>query len=228
MTIMVPETLFNSCMNRSSYKTIGALLVSAFIQDPARAGLADKTLDIYWVDVEGGAATLIVTPADESVLIDTGMPGSRDSGRIHQTATRVARLQRIDHLVTTHFHLDHFGGAAELSQLMPIRNVYDNGIPDNDPDQNPDSSVFLKTIKPYREFKAEKRLALHAGGEIELAQPEGRQAPRLRLRCLAARQQLAKPESVKGETKSIMRAGKAERKRHLGQRKQHRAIARIR
>jgi len=42
---------------------------------------------------------------------------------------------------------------------MPIRNVYDNGIPDNDPDQNPDSSVFLKTIKPYREFKAEKRLA---------------------------------------------------------------------
>jgi hypothetical protein len=62
-------------MNRSFYKTIGALLVSAFIQDAARAGLADKTLDIYWVDVEGGAATLIVTPNDESVLIDTGMPG---------------------------------------------------------------------------------------------------------------------------------------------------------
>ena len=209
---MIPGTLFNSCMNRSSYKTIGALLVSAFIQDPARAGLADKTLDIYWVDVEGGAATLIVTPTGESVLIDTGMPGSRDSGRIHQTATRVARLQRIDHLVTTHFHLDHFGGAAELSQLLPIRNVYDNGIPDNDPDQNPDSAVFLKSIKPYREFKAERRLALHAGEEIELAQPEGRQAPRLRLRCLAARQQLAKPEDVKAKPNPLCAQAKLKEK----------------
>ena len=199
-------------MNRSFYKTIGALLVSTFIQETARAGLADKTLDIYWVDVEGGAATLIVTPNDESVLIDTGMPGGRDSGRIHQTATKVARLQRIDHLVTTHFHIDHFGGAAELSQLMPIRNVYDNGIPDNDPDSNPDSSVFLKTIKPYREFNAEKRLTLHAGGAIALAQTEGRQTPSLRLRCVAARQQFAKPESVKAKLNPLCTQAKLKEK----------------
>lgn len=46
------------------------------------AGKADRTLDIYWVDVEGGAATLIVTPQDESVLIDSGNPGGRDAPRI--------------------------------------------------------------------------------------------------------------------------------------------------
>ena len=33
------------------------------------AGGSDNRLDIYWVDVEGGAATLIVTPDDEAVLI---------------------------------------------------------------------------------------------------------------------------------------------------------------
>src|SRR2546426_6401253 len=99
----------------------------------AFAGKADKTLDIYWIDSEGGGSTLIVTPTDESVLIDSGNPGGRDAERIHQTATKVAGLQRIDHYVTTHFPVDHFGGAAELAALMPIGNVYDNGIPEQDP-----------------------------------------------------------------------------------------------
>ena len=87
---------------------------------------ADKTLDVYWVDVEGGAATLIVTPAGESILIDTGNPGTRDAERIHAVATQQAKLKKIDFLITTHFHGDHFGGAAPLSQLMPIGMVYDN------------------------------------------------------------------------------------------------------
>ena len=55
-----------------------------------RAGVADRALDIYWVDVEGGGATLIVTPAGESILIDSGNPGVRDSGRIHRAATNAA------------------------------------------------------------------------------------------------------------------------------------------
>ena len=54
------------------------LLLSA---STLRAGQSDKTLDIYWVDVEGGGGTLIVTAAGESVLIDSGNPGVRDSGR---------------------------------------------------------------------------------------------------------------------------------------------------
>src|SRR5881409_207182 len=96
----------------------------------ARAGQKDKTLDVYWIDSEGGGSTLIVTPNDESVLIDSGNPGGRDSKRIHNVATEVAGLKRIDHYVTTHFHVDHFGGAAQLAELMPITQLYDNGIPD--------------------------------------------------------------------------------------------------
>lgn len=167
------------------------LLSFCFISSLAHAGSADKTLDIYWIDVEGGAATLIVTPAGESVLIDTGMPGVRDSGRIQQTAIQVAGLKRIDHLIITHLHIDHFGGAGELSKLIPIGNTYDNGIPDQSPDNNPNDRSFVLTIKPYRELKAEKRSIIKANDEISLRQIEN--APKLRMRCIAAKQQFMKP-----------------------------------
>src|SRR5437870_8542890 len=140
-----------------------ALLLQSLLVSRALASAADHRLDIYWIDSEGGGSTLIVTPTDESVLIDTGNPGGRDSKRIHETATKAAGLKRIDHLVVTHFHTDHFGGAAELAQLMPVINVYDNGIPSSDPDGNADSSSFLQKIKPYREMKTEERRVIQPG-----------------------------------------------------------------
>lgn len=150
------------------------------------AGQADKTLDIYWVDVEGGGGTLIVTPAGESVLIDSGNPGVRDSGRIHKTAREVAGLRKIDHYFTTHFHTDHFGGAAELSALIPIGQVYDNGIPDVNPDGIREDTRWPLLIKPYREFKADKRNVIAPGAEIKLKQTDG--TAKLALRCVAAKQ----------------------------------------
>ena len=71
------------------------LVVSIFVISAAHA---ENTLDVYWVDVEGGAATLIVTPAGQSILIDTGNPGTRDAGRIHEVATKLANLKKIDFL----------------------------------------------------------------------------------------------------------------------------------
>ena len=151
-----------------------------------RAGLADGSLDLYWVDVEGGGATLIVTPAGESVLIDSGNPGVRDAGRIHAVASQMAGLKKIDYYVTTHFHTDHFGGAAEVAQLIPVGQVYDNGIPDSNPDNNPRDTRWPLLIKPYREFKAEGRNVIRPGQEIPLKQREN--GPRLKLRCVAAKQ----------------------------------------
>jgi len=57
-----------------------------------------RTLDIYWIDVEGGAATLIVSPTGESLLVDTGFPGDRDAQRIAQ-AVVTAGLSHIDHFI---------------------------------------------------------------------------------------------------------------------------------
>jgi competence protein ComEC len=88
-----------------------------------------KTLDIYVVDVEGGNATLFVAPSGESLLIDSGNNGAaavRDAERI-MAAAKEAGLTRIDNLITTHWHGDHFGGMAELAARIPIRNFIDHG-----------------------------------------------------------------------------------------------------
>ncbi len=96
-------------------------------------------LKMYFIDVEGGQSTLIVTPAGQSLLIDAGFPGrdgtfeslpanpaeARDAQRI-VTAARDAGVTQIDVLVTTHFHADHDGGVPELSQLIPIRTFVDH------------------------------------------------------------------------------------------------------
>src|SRR5215475_7599421 len=88
-----------------------------------------KTLDIYVVDVEGGNATLFVSPSGESVLIDTGNGGAaatRDAGRI-VAAMKDAGIQQIDHLITTHWHGDHFGGMSELASRVTIKEFIDHG-----------------------------------------------------------------------------------------------------
>jgi beta-lactamase superfamily II metal-dependent hydrolase len=163
-----------------------ALAVCLAILSPsARVSAANKTLDIYWVDVEGGGGTLIVTPAGESVLIDSGNPGVRDAGRIHKVATETAGLKKIDYYVTTHFHVDHFGGAAELSALVPIGQVYDNGIPDKDPDGNTRDTRWPLVSKPYREMKVDGRNVIAPGKEFPLKNSDGL---KLSLRCVAAKQ----------------------------------------
>ena len=168
---------------------------------PARA--ADKTLDFYWIDSEGGGSTLIVTPEGESVLIDSGNPGGRDAGRIHKLATEVAGLKRIDHYVTTHFHIDHFGGAAELAQLMPIGTVHDKGIPEVNPDNNPKDTRWPLLIKPYREMKVDKRNVLKPGSLIELKQPTVPNPPKLSLRCLCADQKVIAPRPEQMRTNAL-------------------------
>lgn len=172
------------------------ILVTGMIVPAAsvRAGAADQSLDIYWIDSEGGGSTLLITPLGESVLIDSGNAGVRDPGRIHKTATEVAGLKKIDHYVTTHFHTDHFGGAPELAALMPIVNVWDNGIPDKDPDGNPSDTRWRLLIQPYRDMKAEKRQTIKPGETIPLKQPRDEGAPKWSLRCLAARQNFISPQ----------------------------------
>lgn len=167
-----------------------ALIVTTIL---ARADRKTKTLDFYWVDSEGGGSTLIVTPADESVLIDTGNPGGRDSGRI-VAAAKAAGLAKIDHVIVTHWHIDHFGGAAEVAQQMPFGTIYQRAIPEPG---NPEARVpaaFPVQIKPFREIAA-KRASLKPGTTIPL-QAAGDGAPKLTLRCIAADQKFAEPDAA--------------------------------
>jgi len=118
-----------------------------------------QTLDIYVIDVEGGNATLFVTPAHDSLLIDTGNAGAvasvRDAGRILQ-AMRDAGVEQIDHLIITHWHGDHFGGLAELASKTTIKEFIDHG-PNVQPGELADN--FLKTTYPGLYAKAKHTVA---------------------------------------------------------------------
>ncbi len=91
-------------------------------------GQKPAALKAFLIDVEGGEATLFVTPTGESLLIDAGWPGfgGRDAGRIADVA-RKAGVKQIDTLVVTHFHVDHMGGVAQLAERLPIRRIVDHG-----------------------------------------------------------------------------------------------------
>lgn len=89
------------------------------------AGFAQK-LTVYTIDVDGGNATLIVTPEKESLLSDAGWPNSPDADRIAATA-KSAGITKIDYLLVTHYHVDHVGGVPELLQKIPVAHVIDHG-----------------------------------------------------------------------------------------------------
>ncbi|HEX3227381.1 MAG TPA: MBL fold metallo-hydrolase, partial [Pyrinomonadaceae bacterium] len=141
---------------------------------------APKGLDIYFIDVEGGAATLIVTPAGQSLLIDTGFPGERDSARIARVALEVAGLKQIDHCVITHWHRDHVGGVPNLAKLIPIKNYYDHGLPPTIA-----ADMQAEFIDAYKQTTGGTSITLKPGDEIKL-QRSPKNSPMLRVRVVAA------------------------------------------
>ena len=138
----------------------GAALAAALASAQGRMA---RSLDMYLIDVEGGNATLFVTPSGESLLIDTGNGGPaavRDADRIMAAITN-AGVREIDHLITTHYHGDHFGAMAELAGRIPIRNFIDHG-PNVQP--SPGTDAFLDTVYP----------ALYAKGRHTVVRPGDR------------------------------------------------------
>jgi competence protein ComEC len=128
------------------------------------AAPSSKSLRIYSIDVEGGQSTLLVTPSGESLLIDTGWPGNngRDADRV-QAAMRDAGITKIDHLLITHYHVDHVGGVPELARRVPIGEFLDHGENREDSEiTRHDYAAYLKTIagKPHR--------VVHPGDSIDL------------------------------------------------------------
>jgi competence protein ComEC len=99
------------------------LFASAAVMPAAR-----KTLDFYFVDVEGGQATLIVAPSGQSILVDSGWPGfnGRDADRI-KAAAKAADIDQIDYYVNSHYHTDHVGGVAQLVDKVPVKTFVDHG-----------------------------------------------------------------------------------------------------
>jgi competence protein ComEC len=125
---------------------------------------AAKNLEIYWIDADGGASTLIVSPSGESMLVDSGnrTPDDRDANRIYAAAQQ-AGLKKIDILLTTHFHGDHMGGMGALARLIPIGMYMDHG--ESVEIARPDVAAAYKA---YETQSAGKRQILKAGDRVPL------------------------------------------------------------
>src|SRR5215831_13401146 len=110
---------------------------------------AKKNLEVYFIDVEGGQATLFVSPSGESMLVDTGWAGfnNRDADRI-AAAAKTAGVKKIDYLVITHFHADHAGGVPQLAERIPILNYIDKG---GTTETGQDQQVLFNAYSAFRD-----------------------------------------------------------------------------
>tara|TARA_B100001123_G_scaffold407535_1_gene499873 strand:- start:130 stop:1170 length:1041 start_codon:yes stop_codon:yes gene_type:complete len=158
------------------------LLLTTLLASPFTVSAQEEsTLDIYWIDVEGGAATLVVSPERESVLMDTGWPrpDARDTERI-QAAMNDAGITEIDYLLISHFHRDHVGGFASLAERVPIGAIIDHG---DSVEQGNEQGLAL--WNEYIALSGDKRRSVRPGDKLPL--------PRLEFSFIASHRQLVTP-----------------------------------
>lgn len=119
-------------MRSSSLVLASLLALPACSHAPSHAPAASSppatsSLDFYWVDVEGGAATFVVTPGRQVLLADTGFPGERDGERVLRVLREQIAASAIDYLIVTHYHLDHVGNVPYIAARVPIKTFVDHG-----------------------------------------------------------------------------------------------------
>jgi len=144
-----------------------AVIVASCCLVAAVLGLAAQvrtgTLNIYYIDTEGGQSTLFAGPTGESLLVDTGNAGERDLGRIVETL-RTAGVTKIDHLWTTHYHGDHVGALLEVARQFPVGHFYDHGKPHLN-----DRIVSSQFLSAYESLSAGKRTIVKPGDKVKMA-----------------------------------------------------------
>jgi competence protein ComEC len=130
--VVTPRRLFSDQRGLAPAATVARgialgwmVLVFAFAPPLTAQSAAKQALRIYFVDVEGGQATLFVTPK-QSLLIDTGWPTGEATDRI-LSAAKDAGVRQIDYVLITHYHTDHVGGAPQLAAKIPIGAFIDHG-----------------------------------------------------------------------------------------------------
>ncbi len=136
------------------------LSFSLFVAIWAPAFSADRTLDMYAIDTEGGKALLLVSPSGKSMLIDGGFPGFNDRDAIRvEEAARAAGVKQLDFLVVTHYDLDHVNNVPAIAARLPVAHFIDHGP---SVARNPRS---VKAVTAYLDLAAKARRTVVAPGD---------------------------------------------------------------
>ncbi|MEO6981772.1 MAG: MBL fold metallo-hydrolase [Edaphobacter sp.] len=159
------------------------IALSLCLPSACSGSVGAKGLDIYIVDVEGGGATLIITPARQAVLIDGGWstPDHRDSKRI-LAVLKGASIDHLDYVIVSHYHPDHLGGIVELASQIPVTEFLDRGSM-----ATPQPYVSPALYAEYMEIAGKRRRAMKLGERIRLRAQPGTPAPSLLVLASAGR-----------------------------------------
>lgn len=130
---------------------------------PAPDAAAGAALRIYWIDAEGGAATLLIAPSGETLLADTGWAGPRDVDRIVAVLDKETGQRRLDYFLATHYHEDHVGGAPDLAKAVQIANFIDHG---SSVEQGPEFDLYRGAVMAA--MGGAKRITVQPGSKITL------------------------------------------------------------
>jgi beta-lactamase superfamily II metal-dependent hydrolase len=123
-----------------------------------------KTLDMYFIDTEGGQATLFVSPAGQTLLVDSGNAGDRDFNRIVEVL-KLAGVKQIDHFWLTHYHGDHYGSLLNIAGQFPIKHLYDHG--NSVEAERPNVAKFLAAYAEF--YKTVPRTIVKPGDKLAFA-----------------------------------------------------------
>jgi beta-lactamase superfamily II metal-dependent hydrolase len=161
---------------RSVLVVLCACVLAFIISVPCFAAPSSKPLQIYFIDVEGGQATLVVSPSGQSLLIDTGWPGNegRDADRI-VAAAHAAGIKEIDYVLITHYHRDHVGGVPQLVDGMKVGTFVDHGPNLEDTDvTRTDYAAYQKAIAGHTHVVVRPGFGLPMKGiEVEVLSAAG-------------------------------------------------------
>src|SRR5436190_11112535 len=139
----------------------GVLLLVSIL---AAAPQEPKGLEIVYVDVEGGAATLIATPSGETILVDAGWPEDRDADRIRRALVEVLGAKQIDHYITTHWHLDHWGAIGRVAAQLPVKRFYGHVFP-----ETPQDDIVAEMKDAWMKASEGRRVWVKSGDRLPVA-----------------------------------------------------------
>ncbi len=170
---------------RSSIRWVPAVAVFVMIGASARwliqgwqSAESRDTVELIFIDVGQGDATLIRTPGNRWSLVDAG-PANRgwDAG-LRRVAPVLRRLgvQDLETLVLTHADADHVGGAAAVLRRFTVHTVVDPGAARG-------TEPFIAALEeaerghvPWRAVRAGERWELD-GVQFEVLSPESTGPP---------------------------------------------------